>query len=953
MSNQFYTVNMAVTNECGTDTSQTTVTILPSSLVAFFTVDTTVGCVPFTVDFQQLSVGGTTTSWDFDDGNFSNIYSPTHTFVNPGTYDVMLAVSNACNYDTLYKTITVNSSPQVSFSVVDDTLCAGSTFTFNNSSDLGISNYWEFGDGNDSYLTNPTHIYDSAGNFTVTLTGTSLTNDCPAYDSVSLVVLPYPDVTGTSNINNGCIPLTVNFSNVVNSIGYFTWDFGDGNTSSQANPTHTYTADGYFNVFVRFEDLSGCVDSFDFDVNPYPVPQAGFSINQLDTCVLPANFDFNNSSVGAVNYTWTFGDSSNQTSQTNPSHTYVVDGSYDVMLHVSNTYGCEDSIVNSISINPVPDASFDALQLDTCVLPASFSFNNSSNGALAYTWDFGDGSTSNIPSLTYNYTSAGTYNVKLYSMNTFGCMDSANTTVSVLPVPDVSFNFTKYDSCILPSNYGFTNTSSGASSYLWSFGQIGNSIQNNPTFTFTNDGIYDVKLIGLNSYGCSDSMISYINVLPIPNADFSLDQAVGCEPFSAIFLNTSQNTNYYNWDFGDGNTGSFFNGFHSYTNAGSYTIKLVVEDLNGCLDSTYSNVTVNPSPTADLTYVTSDPCYLPIDVFFTNASFGAIAFEWDFGNGQTSTMTHPSTVYDTIGIYNLQLIASNSYNCTDTLNDPFSVFYNQVPNANFTFDDTICLRDTSLFNSTSLYADSIVWNLGNGLQSTGDSIAMVYDTPGQYTITMYAYNTGSGCSDTAGGNSTLVVLPSPIADFDYNQEFSSTQPRAGIVEFTNLSVGATVYWWDFENGDGTNNPNPTYNYAYSEDGTHTYVLYAYNDEGCVDSASMEFVVNFRKALFVPNAMYVGHPDFEVSHFVPKGTGLETYHIEIFDTFGNVIWESDALDDEGKPTGAWDGTFKGITVEQDVYVWKVEATYKDETPWEGKFYQDENVLRKTGTVTVIR
>ena len=234
---------------------------------------------------------------------------------------------------------------------------------------MGISNYWEFGDGNDSYLTSPFHIYDSAGNFTVILTGTSLTNDCPAYDSVSLVVLPYPEVTGTPDINNGCIPLTVNFSNTVNSIGYFTWDFGDGNTSSQANPTHTYTSDGYYNVFVRFEDLSGCVDSFDFDVNPHPVPQAGFSINQLDTCVLPANFDFSNSSLGATNYAWTFGDSSNQNSQTNPAHSYTNDGTYDVMLHVSNTYGCEDSIV--ILINPVPNA-FNALQLDTCVLPASF-----------------------------------------------------------------------------------------------------------------------------------------------------------------------------------------------------------------------------------------------------------------------------------------------------------------------------------------------------------------------------------------------------------------------------------------------------------------------------------------------------------------------------------------------------------------------------------------------------
>ena len=366
---------------------------------------------------------------------------------------------------------------------------------------------------------------------------------------------------------------------------------------------------------------------------------------------------------------------------------------------------------------------------------------------------------------------------------------------------------------------------------------------------------------------------------------------------------------------------------------------------------TYCNF--NPSPTADLSYVTSSPCYLPIDAFFTNESTGAISFEWSFGNGQTSTLTHPNTVYDTIGVYNLQLIANNSYNCTDTLNEPFNVFFNQVPDASFTFDDTICLRDTSLFNSTALYADSIVWDLGNGLQRNGDSIAMVYDTPGQYTITMYAYNTGSGCSDTAVGNSTMVVLPSPIADFDYNREFSSTEPRAGVIEFTNLSVGATVYWWDFENGDGTNNPNPTYNYAYQEDGLHTYVLYAYNDEGCVDSASMEFVVNYRKGLFVPNAMYIGHADFEVSHFVPKGSGMETFHIEIFDTFGNVIWESDALDDEGRPTGAWDGTFRGITVEQDVYIWKVEATFKDETGWEGKYYQDEDIMRKTGTVTVIR
>ena len=186
-------------------------------------------------------------------------------------------------------------------------------------------------------------------------------------------------------------------------------------------------------------------------------------------------------------------------------------------------------------------------------------------------------------------------------------------------------------------------------------------------------------------------------------------------------------------------------------------------------------------------------------------------------------------------------------------------------------------------------------------------------------------------------------------------KFASDQKYegAGTIEFTNNSVGATFYSWVEPNGTQYNNPNPTILYNFPDDGTYTYMLFAYNDELCVDSASMQLVVNYRKGLFVPNAMYIGHADFEVSHFIPKGSGMETYHIEIFDTFGNVIWESDALDDEGRPTGAWDGKFRGITVEQDVYIWKVEATFKDETGWEGKYYQDEDIMRKTGTVTVIR
>ena len=103
--------------------------------------------------------------------------------------------------------------------------------------------------------------------------------------------------------------------------------------------------------------------------------------------------------------------------------------------------------------------------------------------------------------------------------------------------------------------------------------------------------------------------MNFINVNPIPNADFSIDTSIGCEPFNVIFNNNSQNSSFYNWDFGDGNTASFFNGFHEFQNAGNYVIKLVIEDISGCKDSIFESINVYPSPTSSYTYVASDPCY--------------------------------------------------------------------------------------------------------------------------------------------------------------------------------------------------------------------------------------------------------------------------------------------------------------------------------------------------------
>ena len=107
-----------------------------------------------------------------------------------------------------------------------------------------------------------------------------------------------------------------------------------------------------------------------------------------------------------------------------------------------------------------------------------------------------------------------------------------------------------------------------------------------------------------------------------------------------------------------------------------------------------------------------------------------------------------------------------------------------------------------------------------------------------------------------------------------------------------------------------------------------------------------------QGLFVPNAVYPGSDSYEVSHFLPKGIGLKEYKLEIYDDWGNLIWETSALDEFLRPAEGWDGTYRGVPVQQDAYVWKISARFLDGSVWEGKDYS-KRTFKRSGTVTVIR
>jgi PKD repeat protein len=289
----------------------------------------------------------------------------------------------------------------------------------------------------------------------------------------------------------------------------------------------------------------------------------------------------------------------------------------------------------------------------------------------------------------------------------------------------------------------------------------------------------------------------------------------------------------------------------------------------------------------------------------------------------------------------------NQYGCLSTIQRTLNFYDFAV--ASYTLPESVtCLGNELTFNSTSTNSSSVEWLFGNSESVFGTTVDYEYPAAGTYSVTMIAYG-GGGCNDTLTITPTITINPTPVADFNYENVIEINQ-WTGLVDFFNLSTFASNYQWYFGDGGSGTTVNPSH--SYNTHGDFNVTLIAYNNFGCSDTIIKPIVVELYKGLYLANAMYPGHSDYNVSHFVPIGVGLKEFELLIFDDWGNLIWSTNALDANGRPTEAWDGTFNGAPVQQDAYVWKVNAVFLDDSLWEGKEYA-KNKIKKSGTVTVIR
>lgn len=674
----FLFLALVVPGAAASDATQSGFITVGLAPVAQFDAHYAFSTIPTKVEFRDTSLGSTpmTWLWDFGDGSTSTEQNPGHMYIQRGTYTVTLTVKNAYGTSTAVKKdyITIGMAPKAAF-VASPT--AGSVplkvgFT-DQSQGMVTAWTWDFGDGQRSNEQNPVHTYWAAGTYNVILT---VSNE---YGSSDITKNQYVTVTGdlaaqfTASPSAGKAPLAVLFTDKsTGSPTSWSWDFGDGITSPEQYPSHTFQNAGSYDVkltIMRGSETASATQN----VNVGGVPNADFSgtPTQLNPGEIVQFTDqsTNNPSV----WLWDFGDTATSNLQ-NPHHAYQLKGIYTVSLTARNENGRDtESKTSYINVGMPPTAEFMPVitPYQEYAVPKTVTFVDQSTGLpTSWKWDFGDGSTSADQNPLHVYRQEGTYTVTLTATNTFGSdtrMRRNLITVGGGAAVDFSADKTTVG---VGRVVTFTDLSSSTpTQWVWDFGDGTTGTGANPDHVYRATGVYDVTLTASNpSLTNARTKNQYITVISIPKADFTSDKTRGGAPMTVLFTDKSINSpTSWKWDFGDGSTSTDQNPSHTYTTLGLFPVSLTASNKDGTDTVTKADYIVTTlAPVAEFK-ADRQVGKAPFVVEFTDLSTNTpTSWKWDFGDGTTSSEQNPRHIYLREGAYDVSLTATNQYG-SDTM----------------------------------------------------------------------------------------------------------------------------------------------------------------------------------------------------------------------------------------------------------------------------------------------
>ena len=773
------------------------------------------------------------------------------------------------------------------------------------------------------------------------------TNDC-GINNTTINVLPTLTASFTSStIQNGvCLGTPITFTDNSPVATGWLWDFGDGNTSNQQNPTHVYAAPGTYNVQLTVSNANDCPGVITQVVIVHPLPVPAFVVNPA--CP-NSNVTINNTSniaSGNIFYQWTMtGATPNSSTQTNPTFTYASGGVYTIDLTVTSDQGCVSALSQNINIPymPIPNFSF----TNECFgVPNSFTDLTTVQGGTitGWTWVWGDGDpvgTAQNP--THLYANPGIYQVTLIPTTNAGCTGPSITlNVEVYQLPTAAFNVGNV--CHGQATQ-FNNTSLLGNQYLWDFGDGNNSNAQNPTHTYNTPNTYNVTLTVTSANGCVNTVNQNITVYPNPIANFSFLNECLDTPMQFTDQSTIPQGNIvlWVWDFGDNTSSTQQSPQHQYTNAGTYNVTLTVTSADGCTNSITQTVTPFAMPVANFT--STSPCEGSISNF-TNQStiaLGTMTYNWDFGDGNFSVQTNPSNMYNSYGTYNVTLTATSNNGCVNTITLLAIVHPNPVVAYNSDLIENCSPLCVNFANTSIIALGNIAqynWSFSTGQTSNAPTPSICFENNSQQqlfiTVTLTT-TSNQGCVSTLTTNNMLTVNPIPVADFSASQQPTTIfEPE---ITFTDLSY-ANIASWQWNLGDGSNSSiqNPVHEYAVP--GVYDVNLYVVNIYGCDNEITKPIEIKPEFILYVPNT------------FTPDGNGVNEIFIPVIAdfSFDHLRYEFTIFNRWGEQIfytqnylAGWDGKYKGIYTKTDTYVWKLKV--KDVVSGKIKeFYGHVNLLR---------
>ncbi|MDD5143753.1 PKD domain-containing protein [Methanoregula sp.] len=795
--------------------------------VVTFTADQIAGPAPLTVQFTGTSpLTVTAWHWDFGDGVTSDEQNPPHTYSYGGVYSVNLTITNSNGMNTLIKTkyISVYSPPTAAFTATPVSGKSPLSVSFTDqSTGAPTSWYWEFGDGTTSTEQNPVHIFTASGSstttYTVNLTATNSvgTNTTSKTDYIT----PYstaPVISFTASPRVGVVFQTIQFNDIsIHSPTAWLWDFGDGTTSTDQNPTHTYSAVGNYSINLSATNVFGTSsrlkNSFIDIVTPGPIDPAypylyvandegvKFDLNGTNPVYVPNTYSF--ATMGGLNALHiSSGNSvSDITTTTNQSGTFY-------FTHTGGQPTMPEGILMLAVNGTIPDDFRVHIRSSgdnwTPFGPAY------TNGGAPTEWNYKEGAVDQT--FTKDDFIYGPQSWKPDGYPIYYGEDQADP-INQFRIMFIDLNAGKaYHN--IKIEYAFTNLTSFAvfNAYGWYLAS------SHGTMIMTND------VTGGSTYGPSG--YSVIGIPDVPKADFTRDTPYGWHNrspirFTDITTNVPQS---WHWDFGDGTSSFDQNVVHMYTNAGTYTVNLTVTNVKGTNSRTQDiTLTVPPVPVADfIVNVTTGTSPIAVQFNDTSTNF-PVTWLWDFGDGTNSTEQNPLHWY-ALGTYSVNLTVTNGGGGNSVLKSSLIAVAsngrsNQFANPGFETGDSTEWTTGKYASVSSATAHTGSYSAFlNSDGSVADSYVIQYvDLTDATVISFWGY--GGSCSVTQSFNINIdgeTVQAPGIIQTGWNQYTIPITGYTGVhpvqVAFDRKYIAVNSYVDDFCAGSGTtcgNSGTPT------------------------------------------------------------------------------------------------------------------------------------------------